>query len=91
MAIDRSNSTAFNDAEKYTNFIVQSLPEIMLPEGMYRNVTDFADGTTLNIPTIGAATIQEVAEGVPLNFTAIDSSTVTLTITDYIGDALTVH
>lgn len=87
MAIDRSNSTAFNDAEKYSQFIVSTLPEIMLPEGLYRNVTDFMDGNTLHIPTIGSVSIQEVSEGVPLNFTAIDSGEVTLTITDYIGDA----
>lgn len=87
MALDRSNTQAFNDAEKYTDFIIQTLPDILLPEGLYRNVTDFGDGTTLNIPTIGAATIQEVAEGVPLTFNAIDSGTVTLQITDYIGDA----
>lgn len=87
MAIDRSNATAFNDAEKYSNFIVQTLPELMLPEGLYRNVTDFMDGSTLHIPTVGAISIQEVAEGVPMNFTAIDSGEVTLSITDYIGDA----
>jgi hypothetical protein len=87
MAINRSNSEAFNDAEKYSQFVIQTLPDIMLPDNMYRNVSDFADGKTLNIPTIGSATIQEVAEGMPLNFTAIDSGTVTLEITDYIGDA----
>ena len=87
MAMDRSNTQAFNDAEKYTDFIIQTLPDILLPEGLYRNVTDFGDGTTLNIPTIGAATIQEVAEGVPLTFNAIDSGTVTLQITVYVGDA----
>lgn len=87
MAIQRSNSDAFNDAQKYTDFVIQTLPEILLPDGMYRNVSDFADGNVLDIPTIGAATIQEVAEGIPLNFTAIDSGTVQLQITDYIGDA----
>jgi len=36
---------------------------------------------------LSIATIQEVSEGVPLNFTAIDSGTVTLSINEYIGDA----
>lgn len=87
MSIDRSNSQAFNDAQKYSDFLVENLPEILLPDGMTRDVTDFADGTTLNIPTVGTVTLQEGAEGVPLTFNAIDSGTVTLQITDYPGDA----
>jgi len=87
MAIQRSNADAFNDAQKYSEFLIQTLPDIMLPDNMYRNVSDFADGTTLNIATTGAATIQEVAEGIPLNFTAIDSGTVTMSINEYVGDA----
>src|SRR5690606_8959931 len=41
----------------------------------------------LNIKTVGSATIQEVAENTPLVYSAIDTGTVTLSITDYVGDA----
>lgn len=87
MAIDRSNSQAFNDAEKYSSFLIENLPEILLPDGFTRDVSDFMDGTTLNIPTVGTVSLQEVAEGVPLTFNAIDSGSVTLQITEYVGDA----
>lgn len=88
MAINRSNADAFNDAEKYSAFVVKTLPDIMLPDNMYRDVTsELSDGNTLNIPTTGAVSIQEVAEGVPLNFSAIDSGQITMQITEYIGDA----
>lgn len=86
-AIKRTNADAFNDAEKYSRFLVKALPEIMLPGGMYRNVSDFADGSTLNIPTVGTVTLQEVEEGVPMDFKSIDSGNITLHITDYVGDA----
>lgn len=84
---DRNNTTAFIEAQQYSAFIVENLPDMALPEGFARDVSDFASGTTLNIKTVGSRTIQDVTEGTPMNFTPIDTSTITLTITDYIGDA----
>lgn len=54
------------------------------------NVSDFGSGTTLNIKTVGSATIQEVSEETPIIYNPIDTSTVTLSITDYVGDAWSV-
>jgi len=85
-----SNSSAVIAAEIYSRFLVENLPEIMLPEGLARDVTDFGNGTTLNIPTVGTVTLQEAAEGTPLVFNPIDSGTVTLTINDFPGDAWSV-
>lgn len=84
---DRNNTTAFIEAQQYSAFIVENLPDMALPEGFARDVSDFASGTTLNIKTVGSRTIQDVSEGTPMNFTPIDTNTITLTITDYIGDA----
>ena len=81
------NTTAFIEAQQYSKFILENLPDVQLPEGFYRNVTDFGSGTTLNIKTVGSTTIQDVAEGEPMTFNAISTGTVTLAITDYIGDA----
>ena len=54
---------------------------------MYRDVSDFGSGTTLNIKTVGTVTLQDAAEDTPLNFSPIDTGTLNLSITDYIGDA----
>jgi hypothetical protein len=54
---------------------------------MWRDVTDFGSGTTLNIKTVGSVTIQDAAEDTPLTFSPIDTGTITLAITDYVGDA----
>lgn len=51
------------------------------------NVTDFGSGTTLHIKTIGSVTVQDAAEDVPLIYNPIESGQVTLTITQYKGDA----
>lgn len=87
MAHDTQNTTAFIEATQYSKFILENLHDYMLPGGMWRDVSDFGAGTTLNIKTVGTVTLQDAQEDVPLNFTNIDSGTITMSITDYIGDA----
>lgn len=84
------NSTAFIEATQYSQFIIENLHDGMMPESMSRDVSDFGTGTTLNIKTVGTRTIQDVQEGVAMTFNPIDSGNVTLTISDYIGDAWSV-
>lgn len=81
------NTTAFIEAQQYSQFILDNLPDYLLPEGMWRDVSDFGSGTTLNIKTVGAVTLQDAAEDTPLVYTPIDTNTITLAITDYVGDA----
>jgi hypothetical protein len=81
------NTTAFIEAQQYSQFILNNLHDGLLPETFFRNVSDFPSGTTLNIKVVGAATIQDVEEDKAITYNPIDSSTVTLAITDYIGDA----
>ena len=87
MATTSTSNTDFVEANIHSNFVLKTLPDSLLPTVFYRNVSDFTRGTTLDIPTIGTVTIQEVSENVPLDYKAIDSGTVNLTITDYVGNA----
>ena len=87
MSQNRGNSTAFIEAEQYSAFILRNLHDGMLPGTFYRNVSDFGSGTTLNIKTIGSVTIQDGAEEVPFDYSPIESGTITMTISDYVGDA----
>lgn len=82
-----SNTTAFIEAQQYSQFILDNLHDALLPEGFWRDVSDFGSGTTLNIKTVGTVTLQDTAEDTPLVFNPIDTGTITLTITDYVGDA----
>jgi len=86
MAITSTSNTAFVEATQYSNFILENLHDGLLPGVFYRDVSDFGSGTTLNIKTLGEANIQEVEENSPIQYTPIESGTVTLTITDYVGD-----
>ena len=87
MSLNTGNTTAFIEAQQYSQFILENLHDGMLPDNFTRDVSDFGTGTTLNIKTVGTATLQEVYEEQPLTYNAIDTSTVTLQITDYVGDA----
>ena len=82
-----SNTTAFIEAQQYSQFILDNLEPFLLPEMFWRDVSDFGNGSTLNIKTVGDVTIQETTEDVPLVFNPIDTGNVTLSITDYVGDA----
>lgn len=87
MAQNRANSTPFIEAEKYSAFILRNLHDGMLPGSYFRDVSDFGSGTTLHIKSVGTVTIQDGAEDVPFDYTAIESGEVTLTINNYVGDA----
>ena len=87
MSHNTSNTTAFIEAQQYSKFILENLQDVLLPEGFYRDVSDFGSGTTLNIKTVGTVTLQDAQEDVSLDFTPIDTGTITMSITDYIGDA----
>lgn len=81
------NSLAFIEAQQYSKFIIDNLHDGLMPAGWYRNVTDFPHGTTLNIKVVGAAQIQDVEEDKAVTYSPIDSSTITMAITEYVGDA----
>ena len=87
MSQTTANTTAFIEAQQYSDFILMNLHDGLLPTSFYRNVSDFGSGTTLNIKTVGSATIQDITENEDLTYNPIDTGVVQLQITDYVGDA----
>lgn len=81
------NTGAFIEAEQYSKFILENLHTVLLPTAFYRDVSDFGAGTTLNIKTVGTASIQEVEEDTPLIYNPIETGNITMQITDYVGNA----
>ena len=82
-----TGTTAFIEASRYDSFILTNLHDGMLPDNMTRDVSNFGSGTTLNVKSVGTVTLQDVAEGTPLNYNPIDTGNLTLTISEYVGDA----
>lgn len=88
MSVHNTDTTGpFIEAQQYSKMILENLPDMLLPETFARDVSDFDSGTTLNIKSIGSATLQDLEEDVPPTFNAIDTGNVTLSITDFKGDA----
>lgn len=46
-------------------------------------ITDFPDGDTINIPSLGQAEVYDYAEGQAVRYTAMDTGNFTFSITDY--------
>lgn len=47
-------------------------------------MTDFPDGDTINIPSIGQATVHDFAEGQKITYNAMDTGNFTFSITEYL-------
>lgn len=85
--ITSTTNTSFIEAEQYSQFILMNLKDGLLPAQWYRDVSDFDSGTTLHIKTVGEAVLQDVEEDKAMTYNPIDSGEVTLTISEYVGDA----
>lgn len=85
MALTSTSNPATIEAEIYSRFLIENLHDGIIPQTLYRNVSDFGAGTTLNIPTVGDVTLQDVSENEALDATPISTGTRTLTISDFVG------
>jgi hypothetical protein len=56
-----------------------------------RMITDFPDGDTLNIPSIGQAEIHDYDEGQPVTYSAMDTGNFTFTIDQYKSSATYIY
>lgn len=89
--ITTQTNPQFIEAQQYSKFILENMKDGLLPDNFYRDVSDFGNGTVLNIKTIGEAQIQEIEEDSPIFYSPIESGNIQLRITDYVGDGLTIH
>ena len=85
-----TNTRAFIESEQYSSFILTNMHDGLMPSSWYRNVSDFGSGETLNIKTIGTATLQDISEDTPIVYNPIETGEVNLTITDFKGDGWSV-
>lgn len=82
-----ANTSPLIKAQVYSEFMLEQLKDGYLPDSLYRNVSDFGDGDTLYIPTLGETVIRDYVEDTAVKYDAIDTGQVTLTITEYVSGA----
>lgn len=84
-------STASNEHLIRSNLWSSQIKEVLEDELFAMKyvdmVTDFPDGDTLNIPSIGQAEITDYAEGQAIKYTAMDTGNFTFTINKYKSSA----
>ena len=69
----------------HSEMLMKQLEDGFLPEGLHRDVSDFGDGSLLQIPTVGQMPLFDIVEGQDTPLSALDTGTVSLTITDHKG------
>lgn len=79
-----TNTSPLIKAQVYSEFMLEQLKDGYLPESLHRDVTDFGDGDTLFIPTLGETVLRDYAEDQAVKYDAIDTGQVSLTITEYV-------
>lgn len=69
----------------HSDLMMKQLEDGFLPEGLHRDVSDFGDGTLLQIPTIGQMPLHDLAEDEDTPLSPIDTGTINLSITEHKG------
>lgn len=84
-------TTGTNDHLIRSNLWSNDLKEVLLDELMgtkyVHMITEFPDGDTLNIPSIGQAEVQDYAEDQAVRYTAMDTGNFTFTVDQYKSSA----
>lgn len=83
-----SNTSALIRAQVYSDMILDTIKDDFLPEGIHRDVTDFPDGSTLNIPTFGDLVIRDLIEDQETPVDPLDTGNITLQITEHVGNGV---
>lgn len=82
-----ANQAPLIKAQVYSEFMLELIVDGYLPDGLHRDVSDFGDGTTLNIPVMGDTVLRDYVEDTGIEFDPVDTGTITLTITEYVSAA----
>lgn len=86
MAQYTGNTGTFINDHVYSNVILTHLDDMLLPFSWSRDVSDFDKGSILHIKTLGSVSLQEVAENQSISYSSIDTGSISLEMTDYVGD-----
>lgn len=80
-----ANQAPIIKAQVYSEFMLEHIADGFLPDGLHRDVSDFGDGETLNIPVMGETVLRDYVEDTGVEFDAVDTGSITLQITEYVS------
>ncbi len=82
-----ANQQPLIKAQVFSEFMLEHIVDGYLPDGLHRDVSDFGDGDTLYIPVLGETVLRDYQEDTGVEFDAVDSGQISLTITEYVSAA----
>ena len=88
MAQTTANSANIIKQQIYGEMLQESFKDNLLGMiGLNDLTAEFPQGDTFNVDQIGQATVSDYSENATIDFSAIDTSRITLSLTDYVQDA----
>lgn len=79
------NTTALRRANVWSSLLKEVLRDEVGTAAMATNLlTEFPDGDTFNIPSVGEATVRGYSENTPVVYDALDTGNFTFTISEYV-------
>lgn len=78
-----SNTDHLTRSSLWSNQLKQALEDDLLGNRFVEMITDFPDGDTLNIPSVGQMEAQDYAEGDAVQYTQLDTGNFQFTISKY--------
>jgi hypothetical protein len=83
MSMTTANMEVLIRSELWSNELKEVLLDDLMGPGLVRFLTDFPDGTTITIPSIGEASVRDYVENTPVVYDALDTGEFQFTITEY--------
>lgn len=87
MAFQTNNTDHIIRSNLWSSQLKQVLEDDLMAMKYVNMISEFPDGDTLNIPSIGQAEIQDYTEGQAVRYTGMDTGNFTFSITDYKASA----
>lgn len=87
MSFQTGNMDFLIRSEVWSNELKDILEDELQATRYVRWLSDFPDGTTFTIPTIGQASTQDITENAPITYESMDTGEFQFTITEYTGSA----
>lgn len=78
-------ATHLHRSNLWSSQLKEVLQDELMAQGWVRWLSEFPDGDTFNIPSIGEATIRNYAENSPVVYDAFDTGNFTFTIGEYLS------
>lgn len=82
-----ANQAPIIKAQVFSEFMLEHIADGFLPDGLHRDVSDFGDGDTLFIPVMGETVLRDYVEDTGVEFDAVDTGQIQLTVTEYVSAA----